>query len=163
MMKFCNRLAYIILAVLLLAVFPFVLPRIFGYVPYGILTNSMEPAYPVGSLIYVKYVEPASIENGEVITFKLDVKSKQTATHRVVSNVKDQQQFITKGDHNEEQDVSAVAYERFIGKAVCCIPFLGTFYAWLVSAMGIAASSFLLGMVIILWIIVYRMKKEISD
>lgn len=161
-MKICNRLAYVLLILLLLAISPFIVPRVLGFTPYGILTDSMEPAYPVGSLIYVKYCEPESIKSGEVITFKLDVKSQQTATHRVISNMKDKRVFRTKGDHNEDQDSSPVAYERVLGKVVSCIPMLGSFYAWLVSTAGIAVSVFLLGTVIILWLVEYKLKKEKS-
>ena len=35
--------------------------RIFGVQVYGVLTGSMEPSYPTGSLIYVKPVDAADL------------------------------------------------------------------------------------------------------
>lgn len=160
MTKYVNRLAYILLVLLLLSISPFVIPKIVGYTPYGILTNSMEPEYPVGSLIYVSSYNLQDIKTGDVITFRLDVKSGNIATHRVVANVQDKHQFITKGDRNEEIDSTPVSYDRVVGKVVFSVPYLGIFYAWLVSTTGIAIASFMLALVVVLWIIVYVRKRK---
>ena len=44
-------------------------PVAFGYMPYVVLSGSMEPVYPVGSLIYVAPVDANSLEPGDAITF----------------------------------------------------------------------------------------------
>ena len=49
--------------------------RLVGITPYAVLSGSMEPAFPVGSMIYVKAVDPESIEVGDPITFYLDKES----------------------------------------------------------------------------------------
>lgn len=62
--------------------------RIFGLCPYYVLSGSMEPTYHVGSLIYVKKVNPADVRPGDPITFVMDSTDRGgrhvTATHRVM-------------------------------------------------------------------------------
>lgn len=160
--KYCNILAYVMLIALILVVSPFVIPKIFGYEPYGILSNSMEPDYPVGSVVYVKAQSPESIEKGDVITFKTSVVSDSVATHRVMINDTKKRSFVTKGDHNDDVDATAVAYERLLGKVVLCVPKLGHVYLWLVSMFGVATCTFTLIMVITLWLHVAKWKKELD-
>ena len=57
--------------------------RVFGLTPYTVLSGSMEPTYHVGSLIYVKEVEPSEVEVGDPITFVVN-EDLLVATHRVV-------------------------------------------------------------------------------
>ena len=97
MINILNRTAYVLLGILLLMIAPFLIPKVIGFIPYAVLTDSMEPAYSVGSLIYVKESAPETIQVGDVITFRLDVKSGQLATHRVVANNTKDKEFITKG------------------------------------------------------------------
>ena len=59
------------------------LPKVFGYQIYGILTDSMEPEYSVGEAVFVKPVAPQDIKVGDAITFRLGTDSELTATHRV--------------------------------------------------------------------------------
>ena len=103
MINILNRTAYVLLGILLLMIAPFLIPKVIGFIPYAVLTDSMEPAYSVGSLIYVKESAPETIQVGDVITFRLDVKSGQLATHRVVANNTKDKEFITKGDHNDRK------------------------------------------------------------
>ena len=57
--------------------------RVVGLTPYTVLSGSMEPTYHVGSLIYVKEVEPSEVEVGDPITFVV-TEDLLVATHRVV-------------------------------------------------------------------------------
>ena len=70
-------IAMVILAILLVGV------RVIGLTPYSVLSGSMEPTYHVGSLIYVKDIDPADIEVGDPITFVVN-EDLLLATHRVV-------------------------------------------------------------------------------
>ncbi len=67
----------VVLAVLLAGV------RLVGLTPYTVLSGSMEPAYHVGSLIYVQKADPAEIQVGDAITFVVN-EDLLVATHRVV-------------------------------------------------------------------------------
>lgn len=110
------------LAVLLVGV------RLVGFQVFTVLSGSMEPTYHVGSLIYVKDVDPYALESGDVITFMLDEDT--VATHRIVEVVPDGEddsviRFRTKGDANEAEDGSLVHYKNVIGTPVFTIPWLG--------------------------------------
>lgn len=102
--------------------------QLFGIKAYSVLSPSMQSAYPVGSLIYVKQVDTNSLKINDPITFYLE--GKVVATHRIVELVPDEDNpnkilFRTKGDENEEPDKKLVAPEKIIGKPFFCIPFLG--------------------------------------
>ncbi len=102
--------------------------RVVGYTPYTILSGSMEPTYHVGSLIYVKQVDPADLRVGDAITFALDEDT--IATHRIIEIVPDEEdpsvlRFATKGDANDVADGSLVHYKNVIGKPVFTVPYLG--------------------------------------
>lgn len=102
--------------------------QVFGFKVYGVLTGSMEPAYPTGSLIYVRKVDPNDLVVGDVITFSLSPNV--IATHRIVSIVPDEnnpayRRFQTKGDANKSVDASLVDPSAIIGRVSFCIPMLG--------------------------------------
>ena len=102
--------------------------RLIGLQVFTVLSGSMEPTYHVGSLIFVKEVDPYELESGDVITFMLDEDT--VATHRIVEVVPDEEdptviRFRTKGDANEAIDGSLVHYKNVIGSPVFTIPQLG--------------------------------------
>lgn len=112
----------VLLAVLLVGV------RLVGFQVFTVLSGSMEPTYHTGALIYVKKVDPYTIQVGQPITFLLTEDT--VATHRVVEIVKDETdpnviRFRTKGDANEVEDGSLVHYKNVIGVPVFSIPYLG--------------------------------------
>ena len=95
--------------------------RIVGFTPYAVLSGSMEPAFHVGSLIYVKSVDPEDIKVGDAITFRLSGED-TAATHRVIEIDRENQCFYTKGDANETPDASPVPYSSVLGRAVFTVP-----------------------------------------
>lgn len=102
--------------------------RLIGLQVFTVLSGSMEPTYHVGSLIYVKDVNPYELESGDVITFMLDEDT--VATHRIVEVVPDESdstvvRFKTKGDANAAEDGSLVHYKNVIGTPIFTIPQLG--------------------------------------
>lgn len=99
--------------------------RLLGYQVYTVISGSMEPAYSVGDLVYVKPV--GSIDDIKVkdpITFVLN-EELVVATHRVVRIDKENQQLYTKGDANETADASPVHFKNVIGVVQFSIPLLG--------------------------------------
>lgn len=97
--------------------------RVFGVQVYSVISGSMEPEYPVGSLIYVKKVDPAEIEVNDVITYVLP--NNMPSTHRVVRIDAENQLFYTKGDANNTEDGAPVHFKNLIGTPVFKTPFLG--------------------------------------
>ena len=126
--KIWNWISGVLVGIVVLLAIALVGVRLIGLEPYVVLSGSMEPTYHVGSLIYVKDVDPNELESGDVITFMLDEDT--VATHRIVEVVPDETdstvvRFKTKGDANAAEDGSLVHYKNVIGSPVFTIPQLG--------------------------------------
>lgn len=126
--KLLQIISTILVALAVLLAVALVGVRLAGIRTFTVLSGSMEPTYHVGSLIYVKKVDPTTIRPGQVITFMLDENT--VATHRVVEVVPDEDdpstlRFRTKGDANDAEDGSLVHYKNVIGTPVFAIPKLG--------------------------------------
>lgn len=125
--------AAVLLAVALVGV------RLVGLQVFTVLSGSMEPEYPVGSLIYVKTVDYRELGPGDVITFMLSEKT--VATHRIVDVVPDEEdpavlRYSTKGDANDAVDGSLVHYKNIIGSPVFAVPYLGYVAAYIQNPPG---------------------------
>ena len=81
-----NAVGTLLLAAVIILCVPVTVPRMFGYQIYNVLTGSMEPAIPAGSLIYAENTEPSEIEEGDVIVFYSSVDAGVIITHRVEEN-----------------------------------------------------------------------------
>ena len=123
--KVCQGIGTTLLVLLVLCCLPLTVPRVFGYQIYTVVSGSMEPEIPVGSLLYIQKEEPEGIEAGEVIAFYGAAESGAIITHRVVENRVVMGELITKGDANEREDVRPVAYGNVIGKVVLSLPGVG--------------------------------------
>lgn len=126
--------ALVIVAILLAGV------RLFGLRVYTVLSGSMEPVYHVGSIIYVRSVDPFAIAEGDDITFMLDEDT--IVTHRVVGVVPDEEdasvvRFRTKGVANDAEDGTLVHYRNVIGTPVFTIPYLGYFANYIQQPPGL--------------------------
>ena len=127
-LKTLKFISSIITVLIFILVFLLAGIRIFGFKVYTVLSPSMEPEYPTGSIIYVKKVDVDSLKEKDVITFFLSKDT--TATHRIIELVPDENnsdiiRFRTKGDANEIADGSLVEKNQIIGSPVFVIPFLG--------------------------------------
>lgn len=98
--------------------------RLLGFQVYTVLSGSMEPAYSVGDLLYVKEVDVNSIEVGDPITFIVN-EELVVATHRVAKVDTLNHRFYTKGDANEIEDSEPVHFNNVIGVPKFSIPKLG--------------------------------------
>ncbi|EGQ44133.1 MAG: signal peptidase I, archaeal type [Candidatus Nanosalina sp. J07AB43] len=98
-----------------------------------VLSGSMEPAIPTGSVVFVDNVPTSQvderIEEGDVITFSQARDIRQTTTHRVVEkktgDITDSVRFITKGDNNDVRDPEPVVRAEVVGIVLFHIPVLG--------------------------------------
>ena len=109
--------------------------RLVGLEPYVILSGSMEPVYPVGSLVYVQRVDADRIAVGDPIAFVMN-EDLVVAIHRVIGVDAAAQHFETKGDANDAPDAAPVHFNNLIGKPVLCIPKLGYVSEYLTNPPG---------------------------
>lgn len=126
--KIWNVVTTVIVVLIMILALLFVGARIFGLHVFSVISGSMEPMYPVGSLIYVKEVDPMELQVRDVITFMLNEDI--VATHRIVEVIPDENdsdvvRFRTKGDANAVEDSSLVHCKNVIGTPVFTIPLLG--------------------------------------
>lgn len=113
-------------SVLALAV---LVPRAAGATPYTILTGSMQPGLPPGTLIVVQPVEDLSeVGIGTVITYQLRSGQPEVVTHRVVAvrtTLDGEFQLQTQGDANSVPDERWVRPEQVRGQLWYSVPQLG--------------------------------------
>lgn len=126
-----NALAWLLVlgisAVITVAV---LVPRVAGATPYTILTGSMRPSMPPGTLVVVKPVSPALVRVGDVVTYQLHSGEPDVVTHRVVSIGMDgegRRIFRTQGDSNDVADPSWVRPVQLKGVRWYDVPYLGRF------------------------------------
>ena len=103
-------------------------PRIAGGQAFTILTGSMRPGMPPGSLVVVRPVDPATLRIGDVITFQLRSGQPEVATHRIVGiggTMTGKRVFTTRGDANDANDVAPVKPVQIRGKRWYAVPYLG--------------------------------------
>ncbi|MBD5552280.1 MAG: signal peptidase I [Lachnospiraceae bacterium] len=132
----CNGACILLTTLVILICLPFTLPRIFGIQPYAIVSGSMEPEIPVGSIVYVGKVQPEELISGEIITFYTGTGSEGAVTHRVVENRNGEKELVTKGDANMAPDPMPVSYERVVGRVKLHIPGLGRLFPLISGTAG---------------------------
>ena len=120
----CNIVGTLILLSVIGVCLLIAAPRMMNYEIYNIVSGSMEPEIPIGSVIYVEPTEPESIQKGDVIA------------HRVVENQTVEGKFTTKGDANAGEDMNDVAYDALIGRVSSHYPYIGAFMEIFTSNIG---------------------------
>ena len=120
----CNIIGTLLIVVVIAASLPLAIPHLLGYEAYNVVSGSMEPTLPVGSVIYVEAVDPQSANTGDIIAF---YNNGTVVTHRVVENHYFYDEIVTKGDANDKEDINPVKYNQFIGRVKYHFPFLGNY------------------------------------
>ena len=134
--KTWNVISTVLVVIVVVIALLLVGARLFGLQVYAVLSGSMEPTYHVGSIIYVKSVDPGEIEVGDPITFVMN-EELTVATHRVVRIDTENRAFYTKGDANTDPDAAPVNFNNLLGKPVFTIPYLGYVSSFVQSPPGI--------------------------
>ena len=140
----CSVVGIILLALVIVVCIPLTVPRIAGYQIYTVISGSMEPAIPTGSLVYVKNTAPSGIEKGDVIAFYGSLENGS----------------IIKGDANAKEDMEPVSYENFLGKVTLSVPMLGGILAAVVTVPGKIAAGSMILLALVLHAIAGRLKRS---
>ena len=119
-------LAGVLLAVMVL------IPRLNGWVPLAVLSGSMEPTIPTGSMVVIERVQGeadlAGIRTGDVITFLPRPDDPTLVTHRVMSQAvraDGSTIFVTRGDANSADDPDPVGATQIRGVLRYHVPMAG--------------------------------------
>ena len=157
---------YIIIFIEIVLVILFLGPKLFGINTFVVTSGSMEPMYPVGSLIYVKKVNPEEIKVEDTITFYMN-NSKIIATHQVYEIDEENEQFKTQGINNKDNkgniihDAEPVGFSKLIGKPILYIKYLGYINRFITQAPGIYI-VFVATLIIILINYILERKMEVK-
>lgn len=115
---------------------PNLVPNIFGFKPFIVLSGSMESKINVGDLVFVKEINPNELKVGDIIAFR-DSEDIVT-THRIVEiETKDNELcFVTKGDANNANDDGIVYSNMVEGKYQTKIAKLGNAILFIQEPVG---------------------------
>jgi len=137
----------IVIPVALLSVV-LIAPRVIGYKTMAVLSGSMEPNIPVGSLIYVIPRGFEYLEVGDVVSFK--VGGNTIVTHRIVDINPTTREVYTRGDANQVDDPATVREANIVGRQEFMIPYLGYLSVKFQTTLGIKMLGGILIVLIIL-------------
>ena len=149
----CSVLGTILLIIIIAACVPLTVPRVMGYQIYSVVTGSMEPEIPVGSMVYVKSIAPKDLKEKDVVAFYGGRDTNAIITHRVVSNNVITGQLTTKGDANATEDMNPVSYSDVIGIVTCTIPKAGELAQIFTSSQGKIMAGSIVGLAVVLHLI----------
>jgi signal peptidase len=129
-LRWASRLAFVLAcaAVLLVVVVLTLLPRLTGGAALTVLTGSMTPDIPVGSVVLIRPVDPQTLEVGDVATYQVSPESEALVTHRVIKvrGAGDDLELVFKGDANRGADQTPVVPAQVRGEVWFHVPFLGS-------------------------------------
>lgn len=130
---------------------------IFGYRIYMVLSNSMEPEMPEGSMVLVQEVSPSSLQVGDTITFHTDDDAHQVITHRIVQIIENyegtgQPGFVTQGVARSAPDSEVRPAASVLGRVTLCVPLLGYVLAFFQSNLFIILLLILIAAVAVILI-----------
>ena len=182
-----NGAGVLLVMFVICTVLPLSLPKLAGVRVFGVLSGSMEPAYAVGGVIYVKPCDASGSQPGnadglqlcddvgsqfrdvygllpgDVITYRLSSDTENVMTHRIVSVDSETGTFRTKGDANDSVDPEPVRAEQIVGKVVFYLPGLAFVAAFLENPEGIAAAATLLILAAVCWMLADLAGKQTRD
>ena len=103
-----------------------------GYEPAIIVTGSMKPKMPVGTIAFIDKSYPyEQFQTGDILVYTAgDIR----VVHRVVEV--NEKGYRTKGDAREKMDTATITKDIYYGKCVFYIPYAGLVVMAFQSTMG---------------------------
>lgn len=129
-----KTLLYLLYFIVFLLGLTIAILLICGMKLYCVETGSMEPDYPVGSMVVVERVWFDQLKEGDVITYV--VSDNTVVTHRLIGIDTEHQLLTTKGDNSNVADASPVSYKNVIGRVNFCVPVFGYVFLVLSTRFG---------------------------
>jgi signal peptidase len=113
-------------------------PRLLPYRAYAVLSGSMTPTIPVGSVVVDLPAPAGALAVGDVVTFARPDRPSETVTHRVVAVLETASgpAFRTKGDANGTPDDWTVPESATNWRMRLSLPLAGYLLVYLASPLG---------------------------
>lgn len=155
--KALYTLAFICFVLLVLAMVGTKVPAL-GYQVHMVLSGSMEPTIPTGSIIVV--VPASTYVVGDIVTYQRADDAART-THRIIEQEIAQKRVVytMQGDANNVPDQRPVYVDEIEGKVLFSVPFVG----YIVDFIRHPAGFVLLVLIPAFWILyeeVQKIRKE---
>lgn len=169
--KFIKEIVHIKLTVLMFTILPiavltlitFKTPLLFNFKSFIVLTGSMQPLIPAGSIVYTQKVSNYNI--GDIISYE---KAGVIITHRIFDIKREGGKivYLTKGDANNIPDSDAITSDKIIGKAQFHFPYVGKLLISIRTLSGFLAFIIFPSIIFIgfeLWNIKKELEKNIEE
>ena len=124
--------SFALVSLVLVALAMIVVPLALHATPFTVLTGSMQPTLPPGSLVVSRTVDVDTIEIGDVVTYQLESNRPEVVTHRVVGvgfGSSGERLLVTRGDANTVDD-APVREVQVRGVLAYHVPYLGHLNTW---------------------------------
>lgn len=105
-----------------------VVPAVSGSTPLTVMTSSMEPDLPPGTLIVVRPTPAEEIKPGDIVTYQLRSGEPTLVTHRVIEqtiSADGEYLFTTQGDANPNPDPGPIREVQIRGTLWYALPWIG--------------------------------------
>ena len=128
-------------------------PRVTGSQTYTILTGSMQPGLPPGTVIVTQPRSFEKIQPGDVVTYQLHSGKPEVVTHRVIglsTDTRGARTLVLRGDANTSPDPAPVISAQVRGVVIYAVPYAGL----VISTMTSTATTWvpvLIGVLMLLW------------
>ncbi len=132
----------------LLTLLALVAPAAAGLRPAVVLTGSMEPAYPVGGVLYYRPVQQEEIAVRDVLVFR--AADGTLISHRV-ERINADGTYTVRGDRLPQADPTPIAFSSVEGRACAlCLPYAGYFLRFILQDWVLSVMLFVLALKAIL-------------
>lgn len=114
--------------VVALAVILIIVPKASGSIPLTVLTNSMAPGLPPGTLLVISPVKTDELKIGDVATYQIRSGEPDVITHRIIAittSSDGKRLFTFQGDNNSDPDAEAVLPIQIQGRLWYSVPYVG--------------------------------------
>ena len=113
-------------------------PTFFGIAPLIVESGSMKDEILINDLIFVKQVDPDTLQVKDIIAFQPPERGKKVITHRIIGvSLEDgRKRFTTKGDANNVADPDPVEAYQVAGLYFARLAGMGKVAAFLQTTMG---------------------------
>ena len=147
----------IVIAVLAVCLVAAIGARLAGVQAFSVLTGSMEPNIPQGSLVVTVPCEINDVHEGDVVSFVLN-EQLDVVTHRVVSVDRQEGMVTTRGDANNANDAPSL-WGNVVGKVVFTVPGVGYAMMWLNSTSGRIIALTAVAVVVLLCCLIHVIRR----
>lgn len=165
-LKLTKKILYTLLTISVFILLPFVVFTLLtskttllsGIKSYVVVSGSMEPTIPTGSIIYTNKIDFYS--KGDVIAYE---KENRTISHRVlgIEGIGNELYYSTKGDANDSADSDLVSRSEIVGKTFFFVPYLGKIVMAFKTPLGFAL-GIVLPALLFIFMELWNIKKEIE-